>query len=394
LRLPCITARAASLLADGGLRRTLGRRAAHAALLSSRQGSIPDMGITIPRRTLENRLEDAIRLAESPAALPEEWTKRVQHIGECPSETYVAAFGVALLARASDPAVDVLTIKHSAGPAAYSMRGVARVLVGRARHYGYHLGVEGPEPLNNQPWLHNDRVDRIARIRRDVVPYQQALVRYLRDLQRLTPDEALQALAAFLRLRLAVGQEAQRVHVVIANPGGALGDVLHLAETFIRQDPERGKRGQAVTAALLDCVHDEVETGAINNPRAFDVRVDVGETPILAVEVKQKPVGDEDVLHVAAAAAAAGIDKALYAALASDQAPLDVAGLRGRAAEEHGVLLGVAVGLRQLADLVLLGSERSAKDIATDLPRAVLERLMHLRASTAGVEHWRGLFLR
>lgn len=352
------------------------------------------MGITIPRETLEERLEDAIRLAESPAALPSEWLKRVEHIAECPSETYVAAFGVALLARASDADVDVLTIKSSAGPRAYSMRGVARVLVGRARHYGYHLGVTGPEPLNNQPWFGNDRIDRIARIRGDVVPYHQALVRYLRDLQRLSPDQALRALAAFLRLRLAVGHAAQQVHVVIANAGAALTDVLRVAEAFIRQDAERGRRGQAVVAALLDCVHEEVSTGAINNPRAFDVRVDSGGRPVLAAEVKQKPVHDEEVLHLAAAAAAAGIDKAMYAALAAEQTPLDVVALQGRAAEDHGVLLGVAVGLVQVSDLVLLTSGRSAADIAGVLPSAILHRLMQLRVSSAGVEHWRGCFLR
>ncbi|MBW3567460.1 MAG: restriction endonuclease, SacI family, partial [Proteobacteria bacterium] len=65
------------------------------------------------------------------------------------------------------------------------------------------------------------------------------------------------------------------------------------------------------------CVHASVQTGTINNPRSFDVRVDVASAAILAVEVKQKRVGDEEVLHLAATAAAGGIDKALYAALAA-----------------------------------------------------------------------------
>jgi hypothetical protein len=351
------------------------------------------MGITIKKAVLEGRLEDAVRLAESAADLPEQWTKRVVHVSQCPSETYIAAFGVALLAKAADPRVDVLTIKASAGPTAYSMRGVARVLVGRARHFGYHLGVTGPEPLNNQPWFGNDRIDRITRIRPEVVRYHEALVRYLRDLQQLNADHALLALAAFLRLRLAVGRQvAAAAHVVIANAGVALDDVLSVAETFIRQDPEGGKRGQAVVAALLDCIHDDVETGAINNPRAFDVRVDAGETAILAVEVKQKPVGDEEVLYLAAEAASAHVDKALYAALAADQPWLDTVGLRQRAAAQHGVFLGVALGMAALAELILLGSQRPASVIAADLPTHVMSRLESLRVSESGRAHWAGLF--
>lgn len=351
------------------------------------------MGITIPKSTLMARLEDAVRLADSDVELPGEWLRRVEHISQCPSETYVAAFGVALLAKAADARVDALTIKASGGPTAYSMRGVATVLAGRARHFGYHLGVTGPEPLNNQPWFGNDRVDRIARIRADVVPYHEALVRYLRDLQALDGDEALLALAAFLRLRLAVGRAAARASAAIASTGNILQDVLQLADDFTRQNPEGGKRGQAVVAALLDCVHEEVQTGAINNPRAFDVQVSNDRVPVVAVEVKQKPVAADQVLHLAAEAAHAGIDKALYAALAADQRPLDVPELSQRAAREHGVLLAIGGGLPEVARLVLATSAISARDIAVALPNLVVARLVELRVSSAGQEHWQGYFV-
>jgi hypothetical protein len=273
------------------------------------------------------------------------------------------------------------------------MRGVARVLAGRARHYGYHLGVTGPEPLNNQPWFSNDRVDRIARIRPDVTPYHQAFVRYLRDLNRADADEALVALAAFLRLRLAVGHKPT-LRVVIANPGGSLADVIDTAEGFIRLDPEGGKRGQAVVAAIFDCVSDEVQAGAINNPRAFDVQVSRDGTPILAIEVKQKPVGADEVGHLADAAASAGIDKAVYAALAPNQPLLDRDDLVGRAASEQGVLLVVCTNLRQTADAALIGSATTARETAMRLPGLIATRLEALRVSEAARVHWAGLYLR
>jgi len=350
------------------------------------------MGITIRADRLEERLEDAVRLAESDAELPSSWLKRTAHIAECPSQTYVAAFGVALLAKASDDRVDVLTIKASVSETAYSMRGVAKVLTGRARHYGYDLGVSGPEPLNNQPWFGNDRVDRIERVKQNVVPYQLALVRYLRDLNALDADEALHALAAFLRLRLDAGRMKKR-NVVIANPGGALEDVIATAQAFIRQDPEGGKRGQAVVAAIFDCVSDEVQTGAINNPRAFDVRVDLDSSPILAIEVKQKPVGSDEILYLAASAQEAGIDKALYAALAIDQAPIDRPDVRGRAASDHGVFLAIATSIEEVVEHALLGSASTSREMAELLPARIDERLVALRVSEAGVQHWRGLHL-
>jgi hypothetical protein len=352
------------------------------------------MGITIKTPALEERLEDAVRLAESDASLPSTWLKRVAHVEKCPSATYVAAFGVALLAKATDPRVDVLTIKSSAGPNAYSMRGVAKTLAGRARHYGYNLGVTGPEPLNNQPWFGSDRVDRIERIKADVVPYQQALVRYLRDLQSVDEREALEALAAFLRLRLEAGRAAAAArHTTIENAGATLDDVLKLAETFIRQDSEGGKRGQALVAAMLDCVHDRVQTGSINNPRAFDVRADGANGAILAVEVKQKPVGAEQVLHLAEVASAHGFDKVLYAALAADQPQLDYSELRGRAAAEHGMLLAIATTVDELANVLFVAADPSARDLAATLPDLFQTRQRELRVSDAGQEHWRGLFL-
>jgi hypothetical protein len=99
------------------------------------------MGITLSSKALEAKLESAMRIAESEDPVPAEWLERSEHIAKCPSQTYVAALGVSLLAKATNPQVDSLTVKSSVSPHAYSMRGAAKVLAGRARDYGYHLGV-------------------------------------------------------------------------------------------------------------------------------------------------------------------------------------------------------------------------------------------------------------
>ncbi len=136
-------------------------------------------------------------VAESEAELPPIWVDRVNRIAESPSKTYVAALGTALLAKATDPSVDALTVKTKAGPNAYSMRGVAKVLVEGASLYGFHLGRTGPEPLNNQPWFGVDRVDKIDNLKADALPYHRNMVRYLNDLNGYTAEEAFQALAVF-----------------------------------------------------------------------------------------------------------------------------------------------------------------------------------------------------
>src|SRR4051794_37084472 len=97
-------------------------------------------------------LEKAHELARSKRELPAEWLDRVDRIGRAPSKTYVAAFGGALLAKATDRRVDSLSHKAGAGPTSYSIRGPAEFMASQAQSYGYHLGVTGRNPLNNAPF--------------------------------------------------------------------------------------------------------------------------------------------------------------------------------------------------------------------------------------------------
>jgi hypothetical protein len=134
------------------------------------------VGITLDRREMALQLERAVRYAEDPhQVLPVEWVERTEHMAGCPSRTYVAALGVALLAKATDERVDALTVKRKVSANAYSMRGAAAVLAGNAALYGYHLGVTGPEPLNNQPWFHGERIDQFRIDDKEVEPFQNNL---------------------------------------------------------------------------------------------------------------------------------------------------------------------------------------------------------------------------
>jgi hypothetical protein len=350
------------------------------------------MGIRIPSAKLQVVLERAVILAESDEDLPELWLERVERISASPSKTYVAALGTALLAKATEPQVDALTIKSKAGPNAYSMRGVVKVLAERARDYGYHLGVTGPEPLNNQPWFGSSRVDRITNLRPDVGPFHRDLLRYLSDLNRLSADEALQGLAAFLRLRLAYGEDERARAASLRVAGGAsFEDLLDILDAFVKDDPEGGRRGQALVAAVLDLAHDDVVLAAINDPRMFDVAVRDDGVETLGVDVKQKPVEEAAALHLAQEAAARGVDKVLLVALAPEQRQLDRPRISQLAQQNHRVLATVYEGVRELLTQVALQSPLPLADFVRYLPERYLLRMQEHGVSTEGQQYWADL---
>jgi hypothetical protein len=347
------------------------------------------MGITIKRDRLELVLEKAVSIAESEAPLPEIWLERVDRISESPFGTYVAAFGTALLAKASDARIDALAIKSKAGPTGYSMRGVVKVLAARASDYDYHLGVTGPEPLNNQPWFGSSRVDRITNLHAEAKPFHRDVVRYLSDLNRLNEEQAFEALAAFIRRRMTYATEERALAGSLkASSGVSLSDLLAVVETFVWNDAEGGRRGQALVAAVLDLAHDEVDLAAINDPRMFDVAVKEAGIEVLGVDVKQKPVDEASVAHLAREAALRSVDKVLMVALAQDQRPLDRPRVTATCLDEFGVAAGVIEGVPELLGQVALHAPIALCDFVQSLPARYLLRMQEQGVSGVGQQFW------
>jgi hypothetical protein len=338
---------------------------------------------------LELTLERAFRLAESRTALPDIWIERTERIGGSPSRTYVAALGTALLAKATDARVDSLAIKSKAGPNAYSMRGVVRVLVQHAHLYGYHLGVTKREPLNNQPWFGADRVDRFENVRADTQPFYRDLVRYLSDLNAQNSDEALLALAAFLRVRIAAGA-VERVELaeLRVRAGSDLGELVEIIQVFLSGDSEGGRLGQALVAAVFDLAFEEVRLASINDPTAIDVSVELKGVLILGIEVKQKPITESDGLGIAREVARRGADKALLVAIAPRQRRLDADRLRRQADSEHGVALEIINSLPDLLWRLALHSTLSARAFSEKLPERYLQRMREHEVPMEGLRHW------
>jgi hypothetical protein len=350
------------------------------------------MGITIPKKKLELTLQQAVARAESKEQLAAVWQERVARIGECPSQSYVAALGTALLAKAADARVDVLSVKYGAGPNAYSMRGVVKVLVEKTPLYRYHLGVKGPEPMNNQPWFHSSRVDRAVGVDPEAQPYHRDMVRYFTELNQGTAADAMTGLVAFIRLRQNVeSEEAQALGALQIVAKAPIEDLLEVVQLFINDDPENGRRGQALVAALFDLVYEEVRLPSVHNPTGLDVTVWTGGKLVLGAEVKQKPVTEASVLHLAEEAALRGIDKALFVALSPDQRHLDHEAMRRDALGYHGVLLSIYESVPELVTAAALASPLTADAFAEKLPNTYLRRMREHQVTVVGQQYWSDL---
>lgn len=349
------------------------------------------MGITLHKPQLQASLEKAVRIADR-GDLPQEWIERTEHIGECPSKTYVAVLASALLARATyGDELDPHSIKRRSGPRGFSARGSIAVLAGNARDFGYDLGVSGPEPLNNQPWFHVERVDEIRSeaVRADTRDYLRAIKKYLKDIDQLDCDAALRALGALIATRRLVAKERQATaRELLTDRGISLAALGEKLTSFITDDPERGKRGQALVAAALDCVFPRVELGGIHDPDAFDVvaygaRQD--EIPSLAVQVKQKAVEADAALRLAEAASNEGIPSALLVAIAPDQSALNEHALAndGRGL---GVTLIASTSAIRLLEALATFSTTSPVQIGERLPETLRRRLREIEVRASSID--------
>jgi hypothetical protein len=347
--------------------------------------------IKLDRADLAVALERAYQLARSDADLPAAWDERVARIEQAP-KTYVAALGAALLAKATDARVDSLAHKPAASDRGYALRSVAEFLATKQADLGIHLGATGRWPLNNAPFNRNhERIDRFHSISPQARPFYEDLVRYLRELDRASQEEATEALAVFIRRRRAFAEselQRRRTRVGAAAP---FADVLEAASLFVTEDPEGGRRGQAFAAAVLDCAYPAVRLRTINDPGRIDVSAWHGEAMRLAVEVKQLAVEEGVALELAADAADAGCDRALLVAFGPRQALLDRERIHHESLTNYGVLVEVTTSVREFVSSILLSADVPIVDVAYRLQHRFDARMIEIGVGSDSRERWNHL---
>ncbi|MGH7965819.1 MAG: restriction endonuclease, SacI family [Candidatus Binatia bacterium] len=352
------------------------------------------MGIKLDLRRARRQLQTAISIAESELSVPTEWHQRVTLISEAPAKTYMPMLGTALLARATSEWVDTLALKETSGPHAYSARGLGHeVLVPASVKHQFDIRTTGREPLNNQPFFRNDRVDAVERVR--FPEAHRYLVECLQRVNELSSDDAVMALAAFIR----VGFERARsvTHATLEDVALGLIASVSAAETLLAEDIEGGKRAQAMTAAAFDVVYgaDRVRSLLVNDPsRHFpgDVQaLDPIGRAVVSAEVRAKPIPRTEVEQFARALAEAGITRGMIIALAPNQPDFAASELVEQLARERGVLMTITTSIYDLLLTAFAWSPKPLPEVLAEFPRRVSERLRGIDAEARTVRRWEDL---
>lgn len=356
------------------------------------------MSIQIDKETAERVLvAEAERAHIDPG--PAGWVQRIGALSEAcesTSKTHIAFLGTAILAKAVDPRADVFAVKAGASTAgAYSARGLGHgVLVPLAPVLGIDLGVSGREPLNNQPYfrIYRATAEEVLPLVKDAAPVR-VMLEILEHLQQGSSDEAREALRSFISVR----RQYRREYPARESPIGALAvaELQVAITTLVRADSEGGKRAQAAVAGLLDAVFGtaRVEAGRVNDPDRHlpgDVgvsRVDDAATWDRALEVRDKPVSEADLILFARKAAEEGVRIAAVVAAAEKQPAIRTEHAI-EWAKEVGVELTVFVGWVQIIREAVFWAPHPESETILRAVDAIRARLVDVEASQSAVAQW------
>jgi SacI restriction endonuclease len=352
------------------------------------------MPIQLDHAVSRRRFQEALELAVSVKPVSREWTERAGKVGTAPNKTFTAMLGTALLAKATDAAVDPFALKTRDFPTAYSARSLCKdVLVPCAVQAGVHLGTTGREPLNNQPFFRHERIGPDMVVRPSARLYLDYLCDCLKALERLDAPQSLEALAAFLRVRLQEGAAARPIELgerVLGVP-----ELIAATTEFVSRDPEGGRRGQALVVACFSLVFEDVRTSRVNDPSRRwpgDVVVFEGDIVTLSIEVKQRPATDTELLQFIERCAQKGIRRAVVVTLDPSQHPLPIDQLRLVAWQRYGVHLSVLEDASRLLQGALTWTSSPLEEALAVLPGLIAARLQELEVGADGVRTWAALF--
>jgi hypothetical protein len=352
------------------------------------------VGLKIDKKAAEATFLKALKLARSKESLPKEWLERTRKIGEAPSKTFTPALATALLAKATNRRVDAFSLREGEGHKSYSARNLAKdVLVPQCVKAGVDIRTTGAEPLNNQPFLRSQRIGPDLDVRKNAKEELLYLCECLERADFLENRDALRALAAFLRARLELS--AAPVKIVLGGRVVTAVELGRLLDGYVMEDADGGKVGQALGAAILDLVFDDVRAKKVNDPGVRwpgDVGVFDDDKLVQSVEVKQKPMSESEVLQFAARLMAAKVKRALVLAFAQGRAELPEDDLVAKARSLYGVELAIFTAPGELLAEALRWSRRDLVTTLAALPERGLVRLQEIEAAPGRCKAWGHLF--
>lgn len=341
-----------------------------------------------------DRFGQALVLARSDTPLPEEWLERSRKVSQAKNMTFTPVLGTALLAKATDDAVDALSLRESGGHKGYSARSLAKqVLVPCCVRAGIDLRAKGAEPLNNQPFLRAEKVSTDLKVKRNAVKDLAYLCETLQRADFLRDRATLEALAAFLRVRIAASGKPTAIEL---GPGALdLRQLQEALDSFLRGDVEGGKVGQAIVAAILDLVFAKVATKKINDPSSRwpgDVGAFDGDVQTLSGEVKQRPFFEEEILLFARRLRDAELQRGFVVALRQEGQDLDAEQIAFQARRLYAVELYFFFEASALLGEAVKYGPRDVRLSLARFPRDALARMEELEVSAARLKEWAAIF--
>jgi hypothetical protein len=345
----------------------------------------------------------AVFRAEAEPGLPVNagWTRKVEELSRlCEvggSATHIAFLVTAMLAKSVDGAADLYAIKptHSDGNQnAFSARTLCHgVIVPLAAELGVNIGVNGREPLNNQPYFRMVRLGDGTPVAARAKPAFDYMTTLVKELQSYTPARARVALRAFIKVR-------RRYQTVYATNNGTLAvtwvTLATAVERLVAENSEGGRRAQAAAAGLFDVFAgaDRVESGRINDPSRhypgdIAVRSAAGGWE-KAIEVRDKAVAESDVYIFGRTCLAKGVREAAIVLAAPQQPRLDDLAIATWAANS-GLGMTLFYGWQYFVDQILFWAGSPKPQAVEPAVVSIEARLVAVQASPASVQTWHRL---
>jgi hypothetical protein len=350
---------------------------------------------------IDRKLAKAILFEEAAKAaagyVDQSWVKPIEKLSEAAvgeARTHIAFLGTVILAKCTEPRIDVYALQSSAGPNGYSARGLAQnVLAPNAPWLDINLGVTGREPLNNQPYFGKKWLTRDATVRNPALLGQ--LCDILDRLKGASEEQTRQALRAFIDVRRRHGVRYSRT--VSERVNVSIPDLIDNIEKLVARASENGRRAQAVVAGLMDVFAGEARVDArrVNDPSRsipadVNVRVAEGKGWERIFEVRDKAVTFEDLILLVKKCMDFEVPEAVMVAIAPNPDMSLLHQARGWAAE-RGVALTLFSDWPSLVAQVLHWAPTPALEGAALAPACIERRLIEVEASAEAVKEWQEL---
>lgn len=348
------------------------------------------MPIELHAEELESTLERAYLLATSNKPLPQTWISRAQSLAECPSSAAIAAYGAVLLARATNPKIDPFAIQaQDGGAGAFSLRSSAGVLARNRRNFGFDIGSKSDrDPINAKTWINARQWNDVLKgVRESHRPWIQIIIKWLPEVAKLDSDDALLALAAYIRARPAkVGADVSGIEV---HEALSLNELSGAVDAFLASHVDSGAAGLAVVASVFRSAGFEAKIRTTTDPVRLDVRILIDGKLFIGSEVKQLPGEDATVQTLAEDVANSNGERGLLALLPpGNLGNINVRSSVSRAYDKFGTMIRVTNGTAELLAEAFACGRTPLDSFIRQTPVQLVPALAEAGASEASVDDW------